>query len=384
MIEETQPLSGVFANKSVLDLEFIPPKIIHRESQIKKIADTLESIIHRVRPRSLVCLGLMGTGKTATAKFAADKFRTTALRFGRNVSLAYVNCAVARNVRGVYLDALPSLIGHRVPTGHHLGHYSKMLADRANEMDGVVLVLDEIDKLLKADPAGLSDFFYILSRVVPRTCCLLLTNDFTLPAKLDSDMEARTRDTFRWEFLNFPNYDADQLFDILKPRTQIAFHPGVCEDGILKNIVAVGALQGFGARGVIQAILRLGELAEEANETRLRIEWVPKVIDGVIGTILVEPIRLLDPGCKALLKWILGKEGTASDKKAESYFRDEVAPSLAMGRTKRAYVDHRGHLVQTGLVHCFRRKRPVGPGSEGWLEIDPAHRETLELALVEN
>jgi cell division control protein 6 len=375
-------VSRIFRNKTVLDIEYVPDRIIHREEQFGRIEDNLRTnLYHRLRPRNQFCLGPMGTGKTATARSAIGQFQGEATAKGLSVGTTYVNCTTARNVRGIYLSIFRTL-SNGVHTGHDLGYYEKLLAEITGQLQGLVIVLDEVDKLLPGKTDDLNDFFYVYSRLIPRAACLLITNNLTLPAKFQSDLEARTKDTFYWDIVEFPSYDAVQLQDILRPRAEAAFQPGVCDRGIINKIGALGALQGFGARSVIQTALRLGETAEARNVDRLREEWIPEVLEGVIGTTLVEPIGLLDPGCKALLKWIVTKDTGVWDAEAENYFRFQVAKPLGMGETERAYVDHRGHLTQTGLVQCRRRGRFRRRGSEGWLEIDPRHRELLKEAFA--
>ena len=67
---------SLFKNKRVLQSNFTPNKIQHRDEQIQQIANILAPCLKLERPSNLLIYGKTGTGKTVSIKFITNQIKT--------------------------------------------------------------------------------------------------------------------------------------------------------------------------------------------------------------------------------------------------------------------------------------------------------------------
>jgi len=103
----------------------------------------------------------------------------------------------------------------------------------------VVVILDEIDKLLKKSS---EDILYNLSRINTdlknaKLSIIGISNDLNFIEFLDP----RIKSSLGEEEIIFPPYDAVQLVDILNQRAEEAFYPDVVGPGVIQLCAAFAA-----------------------------------------------------------------------------------------------------------------------------------------------
>lgn len=72
----------------VLDPEFVPQDVVHRDGEINHLASTLKPIMDGESAEPSFLYGPSGTGKTCIARYALDRLRETIIE----VETQYVNC----------------------------------------------------------------------------------------------------------------------------------------------------------------------------------------------------------------------------------------------------------------------------------------------------
>lgn len=377
---DEEPRAQIFRDRYVLDVDYPWNRLFHRDNQIAEMTMALKPLWDAARPRSLLCLGFLGTGKTVVARYVTKKFQEEGNRKGVRILSAYVSCIQHGNMYDVLVKAVQDALGSDIARGHGKGYYVDLLSDEVQKSNGFILVLDEVDRLALRKTADFSDLLYILGRSFPRTCTIMLTGKRKVADVLQRDIDARSRDTFPWNPVDFPAYDAVQLQDILRPRMELAFQLGVYNDGIINRICAVCCDQGLGARGAIEIPKRIGEMAESRGERVLCADDVDVAAGDMMRRLVREPIVSLDRQCKAILRVLLEKMAMANWE-MENYYEHRIDFNPEAARSRGAYYYHLGHLREAGLIHTYREKRHGGRGSEGRLEIDPLQREVVNDAL---
>src|SRR3989344_5282273 len=117
----------IFRDKSLLQSNYIPDQILHREEQIKQIASILAPVLRGEKPSNLFLYGKTGTGKTLSINYVSEELQK-------------------RPQKGLPTQAV----------------YSKFIDMIDSEKQLIVLVLDEIDQAVKKIS---SDFLYNLTRL---------------------------------------------------------------------------------------------------------------------------------------------------------------------------------------------------------------------------
>ncbi|MCI4347703.1 MAG: AAA family ATPase, partial [Thermoplasmata archaeon] len=139
-------------SREILQDSFVPPRLPHREHQIRQVAEVLVPALRGDVPSNLLIYGKIGTGKTAVvSQVRAELLRRPEAK-GR-ISFVTFNCA---NVDTPY--SLLQTIGNnfafkeadRIPTGWSLDRVQASMRDLIDARAGtLILVLDEIDRLVK-------------------------------------------------------------------------------------------------------------------------------------------------------------------------------------------------------------------------------------------
>ena len=185
----------------VFDFAWVPDKPLVRE-EAKPIIDALLTYARTGIPQNLVVLGSRGCGKTLLMRYLQRLLKERA-----GLEILYSNCRtdnssykilagfLAASTRGTSLQEL----------------YSRF---EAKYRSPTVVVLDEVDLISKKDPN--KDILYFLSRSERAYMTVCLSNNPRVLADLDSSV----RSSLQAETLYLRNYDAVQVAEILRLRSE--------------------------------------------------------------------------------------------------------------------------------------------------------------------
>src|SRR3989344_2750114 len=90
---EKQPL---FLNKKVLQANYTPDMIPHRNEQINYIAGILAPVLRLEKPSNIFLYGKTGTGKTVVSKYVTSQILKVANEKKLPIQIAYLNCKLKR------------------------------------------------------------------------------------------------------------------------------------------------------------------------------------------------------------------------------------------------------------------------------------------------
>lgn len=193
--------TDIIRDHAVFDFNYIPDHPLLRE-EAKTIIDAILLYAHTGIPKNLAIIGSRGSGKTLMIKYIAKELQ-------RETSQAMLYCNI-RNHNTSY-KALMHMLGIQ-RRGGALDELFSMF--RARYSTRTVIILDEIDLMSPKDKN--MEILYRLSRSSGNYMTILLSNNPRVLRSLDES----TRSTLQPQVIYFRNYDAKQIYTILKGRAR--------------------------------------------------------------------------------------------------------------------------------------------------------------------
>jgi cell division control protein 6 len=287
----------IFKDKSSLQINYKPDKILHRSDQIKQIASILAPILRGEKTSNLFLYGKTGTGKTLSMMYVKDELYK---RFDKSsdfeLKIEYLNCKLKKVSDTEYriLAELIKKLGSEVPsTGLPTqAVYTQFIDLIDSKRQLVVLILDEIDQTVKK----ISDnFLYNLTRLnseLSKSQIILvgISNNLTFLDEIDP----RVKSSLSEEEVVFPPYNALQIQDILMKRSEEAFQKSILEDGVISKCAAYAAREHGDARRALDLLRVAGELAEREGSKQVCLKHIDEANnkierDKILDTIASEP-----------------------------------------------------------------------------------------------
>ncbi len=286
----------LFKNKKVLQDQFTPENIPHRDEQIQQIAGILAPALRLEKPSNIFCYGKTGTGKTVVCKYVTEQILETGNKKGIPLKIAYLNCKMKRIADTEYrlIAQLCRIFGKEVPaTGLPTDEVYKSFIQSINKDNNlIILVLDEIDQLVEKAGDGI---LYNLTRMNSelknaQLSIIGISNDLLFVDNLDP----RIKSSLSEEELIFPPYNAIQLQDILRERVKLAFRPGIVKNGVIEKCSAYAAREHGDARRALELMRVAGEMAERKNEVEIGINHLDEAEekierDRIVDIITTQP-----------------------------------------------------------------------------------------------
>ena len=267
---------SLFKNKQLLQSNYSPEDIPHREKQIEYIASVLAPSLLGEKHSNLFVYGVTGTGKTLSVQHVTNEL-VKRTKDSKILRVEYLNCKLKKVADTEYriLAELINKLGGSVPaTGLPTEQvYRKFLEILSSGEEKIfILILDEIDQAVKKIS---DDFLYNLTRLNSeldniQICLIGISNDLRFLDNLDP----RARSSLSEEEIVFPPYNALQLQDILKKRADDAFKEGTVKDGVIAKCAAFAAREHGDARRALDLLRVAGELAEREASSKIKISHI--------------------------------------------------------------------------------------------------------------
>lgn len=263
--------NNLFKDKTILQSNYAPESIPHREEQINMVASILAPALRGDKVSNLFVYGKTGTGKTISVQHVIHKMLDKMKQMGQNhIRFLYVNCKMKKVADTEYriIAELIKQLKSSVPvTGLPTDYVYSKFTDLVDERKQLILVvLDEIDQAVKKID---DNFIYSLTRMNSelknaQISIIGISNSLTFLDNLDP----RVRSSLGEEEIVFAPYNAPQLIDILRERANGAFKPGVLEEGVIEKCAAYAAREHGDARRALDLLRVAGELADRERERR--------------------------------------------------------------------------------------------------------------------
>lgn len=268
----------IFKNKGILQTNYTPENIPHRDKQVAQVAAIVAPSLRVERPSNLFIYGLTGTGKTLVMQYVKQQLVKKSKEQNISLLMPYVNCKMRKVADTEYriLAELIKKLGDKVPaTGlptDQLYHRFISLIDDKKQV--LIVVFDEIDQAVKR--IG-DEFLYNFTRLNSelnnaQISIVGISNDL----KFLDTLDPRVRSSLSEEELLFPPYNALQLQDILKERAKEAFKSGVVGEGVIEKCAAFAAREHGDARRALDLLRIAGELVERDSKSKITLDYIDK------------------------------------------------------------------------------------------------------------
>ena len=239
--------------------------------------------------------------------------------------------------------------------------------------DSVIFILDEIDLLVGRranDEPAYSKLLYQLSRasntneIEGSVSVAALTND----PKFMEDIDGRAESSFNPRDVYFPDYDANQLREILRNRKD-AFQEDALQGDVIPLVSAFAAQSHGDARKAIDLFRGAGDLADERGDGAVREEHVrdsqgeidkDRSLKLVEGLTTQKKVSLYSTA--AVTRYSKRTGGSVPSPvgfKVYQWVTDELD---ADQMTRETYVKYVKELSTYGLVSTSRKSRGRGGG----------------------
>lgn len=270
----------IWANKDLLNVGYVPDidRIVGRDDEIEKVADQLTDLVHGDVSDHTLITGKTGTGKSLVSRYVVDLAKEAASDV--DIASEYIDCSVDNTETQVVASIArsfndPEETGITIPeTGLSTSRYYKILWEVVDRrFDGVIVILDEADKLGDAEVLMKLSRARESGKIDCRFGMIVISNKLRYQEELDE----RTKSSFQNEQLYFDPYDAIQLQKILRRRKD-AFKDGVVDEEVIRLTAAISARDHGDARKAVRTLANAGRIAEknlgDADEHKIIPEHV--------------------------------------------------------------------------------------------------------------
>lgn len=375
-------------NKKVLQTNYIPDAIPHRQQQIELLASILGPVLRGEKPSNVFVYGKPGVGKTVCVQYVLETLKQAATAKSANLKTIYINCKLKKIADTEYriVTELARAAGVEVPsTGLPTDEvYNRFLAAIDAKPQIVILALDEVDRLvLKAG----DDILYNLTRINPelkqaQVSIIGISNDIRFIEAIDP----RVKSSLGEEEAIFPPYNAIELKDILEKRSAVAFRPNALAEGVLEKAAAFAAKEHGDARRALDLLRVAGEVAERDSAEQVLPEHIDRAEQRIERDRVMEIISTQPKQSQLVLQAILqianGKKietGEIYDKYKELCLQTGQAPL-----TQRRVSDLIGELDMLGLINAkVISKGRYGRTREIYIAISTELLEKIKAKLQE-
>lgn len=280
---------SVFKDESKLDINYIPPKLPHREKELRLLMEFFSFLLRypdKMAQRVIVT-GEVGTGKTALSHSFGASITSQARKKAIKLFYVHVNCRECRGKLFLILQHVLSIIRPNFPKrGYSVEEALETLMQSLDEDNlFIILALDEFDALVENEG---SESVYKLTRLqemrtgkAQRMSLLFILRDLASVDKLD----ASTKSTLQRNVVALVRYEKMQLIDILNDRINMAFELGTVPEETIVLVSELASAESGNARFAIELVWRAGKYADAEDVKSVEPECVRKAVSSIIPTI---------------------------------------------------------------------------------------------------
>lgn len=287
----------IFKNRLVLDPDYVPSNLHHRENILHQIEEMLKPLLKGDNPYNIYIYGPPGVGKTTAVKFLFNKLEEA----HSEVKAFHFDCWKSTYA---LLSEIYKAVSPRVPP-RSTDEVWNLLVNRLDRIEKDILIaLDDVELHL-TDANKNSVVWYLLkarSNIEQNLGLILISTEEHALRHLDF----KTLSRLKPHSVKFERYTCSQVFDILKERTEYAFRPGAIKNELIHEVADIVTLEGGDIRLGLEILKTCGDIAEREGTE----EILHKHVTRAMKEIKLSEIVKLNTTAKIILKAIaeIGKE----------------------------------------------------------------------------
>ena len=265
LFSNSQDSTSIFKNEIALDPNFTPRGPIEfRENENKYIAECIKPLLQRRNGKNLVIFGPPGIGKTLACLKVREELEGTT----DEVQVFYINLWKKNTSHKIILELCEQL-DYKFTHNKSSDELLNIVKQRINQ-NSAVFIFDE------ADRAESLELLYQFAEDVYRKTIILITNDKSWVYKIDQRLKSRLMP----DPLEFRPYNLQEIKQILKSRTQLAFNTSTIQEDSL-NLVAQKTLQSGDIRTGLFLLREAALMAESKSLKKITNEYIQQSIEKI-------------------------------------------------------------------------------------------------------
>lgn len=302
---------NIIRKRELLEVGSVPDedRIVGRDNEIEALVSNLRPIIRNDSPTPTLVFGKTGTGKSLTTRHVSMTAKGVASDQGISVANAYVDCsqhstetqAARATARALNEEADEP---RDVPlTGLSAGQYYTIVWELLEDyFDAAIVILDEIDRIKPDQDDNRDNILMQFSRANEAGKTDSNIGVIAISNKIDyaEELNQRVKSSFGNEELQFPPYNANQLRNIMGARKD-AFYDDVLEPDVIPKAAALAAREHGDARKAIRILKNAGLIAEEQQDSRVRVVHLDAAKDRAEVDRLEEHLSSQTPHARYIL-----------------------------------------------------------------------------------
>lgn len=345
---------SLLRDRDILHSTYIPNTIHHRDSEQKKVTQSLSPILKKSRPSNLLIYGKPGTGKTLIIKKILSKIQERVAETDFPIGLIYVNSKEETTIYGILVSfgRQLGLSDKELPsTGLAISEvFKRILGIIENKKINTILIIDEIDYLTHLITKTHRDILYQLTRANERLgrgslTIVGISNDLTFKERLDP----RVISTLGEEETVFTNYTVDQIKKILDDRAEQAFVPGSITEPALNLCAAMAGREHGDARRAIDLLRVAGEMAERQEADSITEEHIREAAQKIEENKEVTTLRAYPLHEKLIIIAVMKSAGSSTGEIYATY--KELSRTIRQKElTQRRITQMLSEIEMSGIV----------------------------------
>ncbi len=372
----------ILDNAEPLSYDYMPDVLVGREDQLSQLAVIFQQIDdHKVSCRVAIT-GNVGCGKTVLSHvFSRDLQRYLGSK--RDLKIVHVNCRNHPSKSQALQRIVTSLDSRHPERGFGSGEILQSIRKQLqNSSEHLILILDEVDHLLRADKG---DLLYQLLRIDEGresrgTISLIIISQEQVLDQLESAVLSRFG---RSNHIRLEPYNALELAAIAKQRAALACKEGTVSEGVLRTIGQRASETGD-ARVAIELLENSVKQAEKAGRAEVLandVRWQAREIGRTVEPSVVDDLNRHAQMILLALCRRLRKEDEVTTGDSEKLYRVVCEEYEVEPRSHTTFWKHLKRLEALELIEARTDSRSEGRGRTQFLSMPAALPGSLEKRL---